>query len=95
MICCNRITKIFCTRYGSANAYSARGPGNFGPLTYLAISVFREVSANTVFTQINTSRRRRFVQHVNLTQVLDGNLSHSDLPFLESHCRLTQLWLVK
>ena len=35
-----------------------------------------------------------FVQHVNLTQALDGNLSHSDLPFLESHCRLTQLWLV-
>ena len=35
------------------------------------------------------------VQHVNLTQALDGNLSHSDLSFLESHCRLTQLWLVK
>ena len=32
---------------------------------------------------------------LNLTQVLDGNLSHSDLPVLESHCRLTQLWLVK
>ena len=31
------------------------------------------------------------LQHVNLTQVLDGNLFHSDLPFLESHCRLIQL----
>ena len=30
-----------------------------------------------------------------LTQVLDGNLSHSDLPVLNSHCRLTQFWLVK
>ena len=30
-----------------------------------------------------------------LTQALDGNLPHSDFPFLESPCRLTQLWLVK
>ena len=30
------------------------------------------------------------VQHVNLTQMLDGNLSHSGLPVLEAHCRLTQ-----
>ena len=56
VICCNQITKIFCTRYGSANASSARGSCNFGPLTDLAISVFREVSINTVFTQIHTSR---------------------------------------
>ena len=26
------------------------------------------------------------LQRVNLTQALDGNLSNSDLPFLESHC---------
>ena len=51
--------KFFCTRYGSANASSARDPCNFGPLADLAISVFREVSKNTVFTQIRTSRRRR------------------------------------
>ena len=31
------------------------------------------------------------LQHLNLTQALDGNQSHSDLPFLESYCRLTQL----
>ena len=43
----------------------------------------------------NSTEHPVFVQHVNLTQVLDGNLSHSDLPLLESHCRLTQLWLVK
>ena len=42
VICCNQITKIFCTRYGSANASSARGPCNFG-LADLPISVFREV----------------------------------------------------
>ena len=35
------------------------------------------------------------LQHVNLTQALDGNPFHFDLPFIESHCRLTQLWLVK
>ena len=31
------------------------GPCNFGPFTDLAISVFREMSINTVFTQILTS----------------------------------------
>ena len=36
-----------------------------------------------------------FVKQENLTQALDGKKSHTDLPFLESHCRLTQLWLVK
>ena len=35
------------------------GPCNFGPLTDLAISVIREVSINTVFTHIHTSRRHR------------------------------------
>ena len=34
------------------------------------------------------------LQHVKLTQALDGNLSHSDLPFFQSHYRLTKLWLV-
>ena len=43
----------------------------------------------------STGRSVLFVQHVNLTQALDGNQSHSDLPVLESHCRLTQMWLVK
>ena len=55
VICCYQVTKIFCTRYGSAIASSARGPCNFGPLTDLAISVFREMSINTVLTQILTS----------------------------------------
>ena len=58
VICCNQVTKIFCTRYGSANASSARDPYDFGRLADLAISVFREVSKNTVFTQIRTSSRR-------------------------------------
>ena len=53
VICCYQVTKFFCTWYGSANASSARGPCIFGPLTDLAISVFREVSVNTVFTQIH------------------------------------------
>ena len=34
-------------------------------------------------------------QHVHLTQILDRNLSHTGLPVFLSHCRLTQLWLVK
>ena len=45
----------FSTKYGSAIASSAWGPCNFSPLTDLAISVFREMSINTVFTQILTS----------------------------------------
>ena len=59
VMCCYPVTKIFCTKYDSANASSAPCPSNFGPFTDLAISVFREVSKNTVFTQIHTSRRRR------------------------------------
>ena len=31
VICCYQVTKISCTRYGSAIASSARGPCNFGP----------------------------------------------------------------
>ena len=57
VICCNKVTKIFGTRYGSAIASSAWGPCDFGPLANLAISVFREVSINTVFTQNRTSRK--------------------------------------
>ena len=59
VICCYQVTKLFSTKYGFSIASSARGPCNFGPLTDLAISVFREMSINTVLTQILTSRRRR------------------------------------
>ena len=55
VIFCYQVTEVFCTRYGSAIASSARGPCNFGPLTDLAISVFREMSINTVLTQLLTS----------------------------------------
>ena len=59
VICCYQITKICGSRYGFAIASSARGSCNLGPLADLAISVFREVSVNTMFTQIRTSRRCR------------------------------------
>ena len=55
VICCYQVTKFFSTRYGSAIPSSAWGPCNFGPFTDLAISVFREMSINTMFTQILTS----------------------------------------
>ena len=52
--------KFSCTRYGSAIASSARGPCNFWSSGRSRnFSVFREMSANTVLTQIRTSRRRR------------------------------------
>ena len=47
VICCYQVTKIFCTRYGSANASSARCPCNVGPLTDLAFSIFGEMSTIT------------------------------------------------
>ena len=57
VICCYQVTKNFCTRFDSTKASSARCPCDFGRLADLAISVFREVSINTVFTQIRTSRK--------------------------------------
>ena len=48
VIRCDQVTKLYCTRYGSAVASSARNPRNFGSQAYVAISVFREVSINTV-----------------------------------------------
>ena len=55
VVCCYQVTEVFSTRYGFAFASSARSPCNFGPLTDLAISVFGEMSTNTVLTQILTS----------------------------------------
>ena len=55
MVCCYQVTKIDSSRYGFALASSARNPCNFGPLTDLAISVFREMSMNIMLTQILTS----------------------------------------
>ena len=45
----------FCAKYDSTNTSSARNPCNFGPLTDLAISVFREMSLNTVITRYHSS----------------------------------------
>ena len=55
MICCYQVTEIYSSKYGFAIASSAWSPCNFGPFTDLAISVFREMSLNTVLTQILTS----------------------------------------
>ena len=55
MVCCCQVTEVYSSRYDFAIASSAWGPCNFGPFTDLAISVFREMSINTVFTQILTS----------------------------------------
>ena len=50
-ICCNQITKISCTKYDSANASSAWGLVILSS-DDLAISVFREMNINTVFTKM-------------------------------------------
>ena len=69
MIDCNKITKIFCTRYDSANTSSARSPCDFGPLADLAISIFREVRKNTVFTSVLA------FPHFHLTRLLECDLN--------------------
>ena len=80
VICCNQITNFFCTRYGSANASSARGPCNVGPLADLAISVFWEVSINTMFTQIRTSLSSKIILEKNLrVSVLRNFIIHEIL----------------
>ena len=48
-------SQFFSTRYGSTIASPARCPCNFCPLADLAVSVFRDMSINTVFTQTLTS----------------------------------------
>ena len=45
---CYWIAKFYCTRNGSLTASSARNPRDFGPQAYVGISVFGEVSTNTV-----------------------------------------------
>ena len=65
MICCYQVTKIFCTRYGSANTSSARGPRDLGPLADLAISVFREVSINTVHPNPHFSQDLKIIHEKN------------------------------
>ena len=67
VICCNQITKIFCTKYCSAIASSARSSCNFSPLTDLAIPVFREVSFNTVFApNLHFSQTLKMIHEKNL-----------------------------
>ena len=60
MICCYQVTEVVSSRYGFAIASSAWGPCNIGPFTDLAISVFKEMSVNIVFTQFLTSHLDRF-----------------------------------
>ena len=79
MICCYQVTKICGSRYGFAIASSAWGPCNFGPFTDFAISVFREMSINTVFAQILTSLCSR-----SLKKLHEKNWRES-LPVMEFH----------
>ena len=81
MICCYQVTKICSSRYGFAIASSAWGPCNFGPFTDLAISVFREMSMNIMFTQILTSLecrlQRSFVRRTGVREPPCNGISSS------------------
>ena len=59
VICCYQVTKIFCTRHGSANASSARGPFNFGSLADLTFLVFWEVNTKTILPSCHFHRTLR------------------------------------
>ena len=51
-----KVTKIFCAKYDSTNSFSARNPCKVGPLTDLAVSVFRQMNLNTVKTRYHPSQ---------------------------------------
>ena len=52
------ITKIFRTKYGSANASPARVPCNFRPQANITISVFQKVRVDTLLSQTCTTFAR-------------------------------------
>ena len=66
VICCHQITELFCKRCCFANASSARSPCHLGSQAYFAISVFREVSMNTVIPECHFCRtfRTRVMRNV-------------------------------
>ena len=49
VIYCYQVTKVFCSRYCFTRAFPARSPCDLGSVAYFTISVFREVSKDTVF----------------------------------------------
>ena len=51
VICCYQVTKVSCSRYCIANGSSARSPCHLGLHADVAVSVLREVSANTVLAR--------------------------------------------
>ena len=82
MICCCQVTNIFCARYDSINASSARSPCNFGPLTDLAITVFREMNINTVITRYQSvslyAQERFHPQRFSLNSCSHSGISEKD-----------------
>ena len=93
VICCEQVTEIYSSRYGFAIASSAWVPCNFGPFTDLAISVFREMSMNTVITQILTCLCSRLLR--SFTNGM-GHLHWSDVTvnaiFSSSILNFTYCW---
>ena len=55
-----QVTKLFCTKYSVASASSARGLRYFGSQADVAISVFREVSEDTMFPRLRCHFCRMF-----------------------------------
>ena len=54
-----QVTNFFCSRYGCASASFARSPCHLGSRPYFAISVFWEVSVNTVHPACHFERAFR------------------------------------
>ena len=99
VICCDEVTNICGSRYGFAIASSAWSPCNFGPFTDLAISVFREMSINTVLTQILTSLfsrlQRGFMRRTGVRASLNWNfIIHQIFPEFLQPFRDLRIWRV-
>ena len=48
VICCDQITKTFCSKYGCTSVFSARSPCNLCILANVAVSVLWEIRKDTV-----------------------------------------------
>ena len=57
-ICRHQVTTLFCTRWSFVSAFSARSPYHFGSQADVAISVFLELTENTVLPRYRCHYRR-------------------------------------
>ena len=76
-VICYQVTKIFCSKYGCASAFSsAKSSCHLGPHACVAISVLREVAKNTVLARYHFSSRPLKLNHEKNSRVRPCELEH-------------------